>query len=461
MGIMRGFTTNGRHQFILALSGLLFLAGYSSAFAQELKRQGSFGVQVAPIPDATRAQLHLAAGQGILVQGVGPGSSAAEGGIIGGDIILKLNDTAIGDATQFIGMARGFRAGDVVHVTLLRSGAEVNKSFALKPRAVETSADFEILYKSVVADSSRRRVIITRPRASGARPAILFLTGIGCGSQDNLPPDSTLAQFLYGLTRRGFVTMRVEKSGVGDSEGVPCMSPQVDLQAEVRGYVAGLKALKGYDFVDGGNVFLFGLSIGGVDAPLVAKEVPVKGVVVAETIGKSWYEYELVNLRRQLLLRGRPYDEVERVVRRKEYCNHRLYVEGETPEQIAKDAPDCAQLPGEMLAPYTYMRQLVGLNLAEAWKSVEAPVLVVYGTSDFLTSLDEHQYLVDLINSFHRGRATLATIEQMDHFLARAGTMRDSMRRMEDEQARDEFQPAILERVRDWLDGILGPPVKG
>jgi pimeloyl-ACP methyl ester carboxylesterase len=452
--------TRPRH-LILTLAALLLLLCDSPSFAQDLRRQGSFGVQFAPVPEAGRTKFHLAEGQGILVQRVVPGGSAADAGVIADDIILKINETEIRDVDQFIALARGFRAGDSVRVTLLRGGRQMNKSFALKPRPPETSPDFDILYRSVVTDGARRRVIITRPRSSGARPAILFLTGIGCGSQDNLPPDSTLAELLYGLTRKGFVTMRVEKSGVGDSEGPPCMSPQADLRAEVGGYVAGLKALKGYDFVDGGNVFLFGLSIGGVVAPLVAKEVPVKGLVVAETIGKSWYEYELVNLRRQLLLRGRPYDEVERLVGRKEYCNHRLYVGGETPEQIAKDAPDCAQLPMQPPAPYTYMRQVAGLNLAEDWKAVDAPVLVIYGTSDFLTSLEEHQYLVDLINSFHKGRATLAAIDQMDHFLARAGTMRESMQRADDEQARDEFQPAILERVRDWLGVILGQPLKG
>jgi hypothetical protein len=198
---------------MLTLAASLLLLCYSPAFAQDLKRQGSFGVQFAPVPQAGTAKFHLAKGRGILVRRAASGN--------------------------------------------------------------HHQAPFE-----------------------RSAPAVLFITGIGCGSQDNLPPDSTLAELLYGLTRRGFVTMRVEKSGVGDSEGPPCMSPQADLRAEVRGYVAGLKALKGHDFVDGGNVFLFGLSIGGVVAPLVAREVPAKGLVVAETVGTSWYEYELTNLRR-------------------------------------------------------------------------------------------------------------------------------------------------------------------
>jgi len=91
-----------------------------------------------------------------------------------------------------------------------------------------------------------------------------------------------------------------------------------------------------------------------------------------------------------------------------------------------------------------------GLNLAEAWKAVDAPVLVIYGTSDFLTSLDEHQYLVDLINSFHKGRATLATIEQMDHFLARAGTMRESMRRMRDGCFTEESYRTVIRKPAEW-----------
>ena len=61
--------------------------------------------------------------------------------------------------------------------------------------------------------------------------------------------------------------MRVEKSSMGDSEGPPCSN--VDMEAERRGYVAGLKALKDYPFVDPNNIFLMGISIGGVQANTV------------------------------------------------------------------------------------------------------------------------------------------------------------------------------------------------
>ncbi|MEJ7578214.1 MAG: PDZ domain-containing protein [Pyrinomonadaceae bacterium] len=308
--------TMGNHMRYILTVIILLICSLSS-FAQDLKRQGSFGVQFAPVTNAVKAQFRLTNEQGILVQRVIPGSSAQEGGILVNDIILKINSTDIKDVAQFRSLANGFRGGDQLQIVLLRDGKQQTKTFALKPRPYETHPNFDILYQSVTVDGARRRVIITKPKTPGKHPAIFVVTGVGCFSQDKLTPDSVSGRILYTLTQKGFVTMRVEKSGMGDSEGIPCSSPQVDLQAETRGYVAGLKALKSYAFVDNERIFIFGQSIGGVIAPIIAAESPVKGLIVAETVGKSWFAYELENLRRQLPLRGVAYDEVEKSFGRK------------------------------------------------------------------------------------------------------------------------------------------------
>src|SRR5437764_11912538 len=114
--------------------------------------------------------------------------------------------------------------------------------------------------------------------------------------------------------------MRVEKSSMGDSEGPPCST--VDMEAERRGYIAGLKALKDYSFVDPNNTFLMGISIGGVQAPLIAEQVPVKGIVVINTVIKPFLEYLIDTRRRQNLLAHVPYDEMDRRARINERCNH-------------------------------------------------------------------------------------------------------------------------------------------
>ncbi len=232
------------------------------------------------------------------------------------------------------------------------------------------------MYKAVSVDGSLRRVIVTRPKDDSRHPAVLYLTGIGCFSQESLDLGSPDVKLLYGLTRAGFVAMRVENSGMDDSQGPPCMSSEEDMQAELRGYVAGLKALKEYSFVDPNNVFLVGLSIGGVEAPLVAQQVPVKGLIVINTVAKSFLEYLSDTRRRQSLLRHVPYDELERRLRLNEQCNHRLLIERQTPTELLRDIPACNDYIAYP-APHTFMQQWAALNLAEEWKKVDAPVLVI------------------------------------------------------------------------------------
>jgi len=44
--------------------------------------------------------------------------------------------------------------------------------------------------------------------------------------------------------------------------------------------------------VDQDNVFIVGHSMGGVFAPILAAEFPVKGIAVYGTVVKTWTEYE-------------------------------------------------------------------------------------------------------------------------------------------------------------------------
>ena len=442
-----GRKTFSRTSRCLALSVCL-LSLISLALAQELKRAAFVGVRAGPLTDEARARLHFT-GDGVLVLGLVEGGSARDAGLQTDDVITQVNEQKVAGPEDFVATVSRLRAGDSVTIHFWRGGAAQTRQLVLKPRPFESVPDAVTSYRSVAVDGSLRRAIVTAPKGEGRHPAVLYITGIGCFSQESLDLNSNEAKLLYGLTRAGFVTMRVEKSGVGDSQGPPCASPAVDLQAEVRGYVAGLKALKAYPFVDAERVFVVGLSIGGVEAPLVAQQVPVRGLVVINTVGKPFLEYLLDTRRRQNLLRHTPYDEMERRLRLGEQCNHRLLVERETPEQLLKEMPAC----GEYIsypAPYTFMQQWAALNLAEEWKRVDAPVLIVYGTSDYVSTVADDPYLADIINSFHPGRATLKAVPNMDHYLTKAASMEESMKRAE-AGAGGEFEPAVLDAVRDWL----------
>src|SRR5947207_4751674 len=137
--------------------------------------------------------------------------------------------------------------------------------FCLASPAQESTPDLDILYRSVTIEGASYRVIVTKPRTQGRFPAVLLIGGLGCYSLDNLNSDNPYYQLLYGLTRKGYVTARVEKNGEGASQGPPCDSPQSDLQLAVRRSVAGLNALASYDFVDRDKVFVLAHSIGPIE----------------------------------------------------------------------------------------------------------------------------------------------------------------------------------------------------
>lgn len=388
----------------LVLPALLAFLVSQEASAQtaptELRRQGFLGAQLAPLAPDVRTRLKLADGQqGVLVMRADAGSSAETAGLAADDVILKINEAGVSDVNGFVGAVRQYKAGDKFDLTVLRGGQQISKTVTLKPRPFETHPDFDILYRAVDTKGGRRRVIITKPKTANTKfSAVLLVGGIGCYSLDNFPPSHAYRKILYALTEQGFATMRVEKTGMGDSEGPACQSPQADLRQEVDGYVAGLNALKGYDFVDADKTFIFGHSIGGIVGPLVAAESPVRGMIVVATVGTNWFEYGLENFRRQALLRGMPYDELETMAALNRTCKQRSWQDGQSPDQVRKENPACGPLVNDP-ASHTYMQGLTKLNLAETWKKSTAPTLIMYGSSDFLTSTKEHEYLRSMIST--------------------------------------------------------------
>jgi pimeloyl-ACP methyl ester carboxylesterase len=310
------------------------------------------------------------------------------------------------------------------------------------------------LHHTIQIDGANYQAIITKPETPGKHPAVFLIGGLGCYSLDNLKLDDPFFQLLSDLTQRGYVTMRVDKNGEGKSEGPPCDSPQSDLQLAVKRSLAGLNALAAADYVDRDNIFILAHSIGPMEGVLVAQKFPVRGFIAAETIGRSWFEYELENVRRQLFILGHPYDEADRTVRTVERCQHRFFVDKQTPEQILKTSPECKDAVNTFGVSYTYLQQIADLDLAVEWKKVDVPVLVTYGTSDPATWAEENHYLVDMINSFHPGRASYLEFPGMGHGLDLVPSKRAWLENIRKHE-HGPFDQEFLKQVADWLDRNL------
>src|SRR5437762_14136042 len=133
----------------------------------------------------------------------------------------------------------------------------------------ESYPNVDVIYDSVTTPHGERlRTIITKPRNAKAKLPVIFVAGwLSCDSVE-APADTKDAS---GLVFRGlaqvpeFALFRVDKQGVGDSEGV---CGETDFESELAGYRAAFHALQKYDFIDSNRVYVLGISNGGGFAPL-------------------------------------------------------------------------------------------------------------------------------------------------------------------------------------------------
>lgn len=376
-------------------------------------------------------------------------SAAARAGLAVGDVVVRVGDRTFTDSAGFVAAVRASPSGRAIPLAILRNGAAQTLSVTLTEAPRETATDLAISYESVRVDGSLRRTIVSAPRgARQRRPAVLIVGGIGCYSIDDanaIDPYRTLA---HDLSRRGIVVMRLEKTGMGDSQGPACAS--VDFAAEARSYDAALTALSTDRRVDPNQVFVFGHSIGVTHAPLLAAAHRLAGVIGADGAGVTWYEYDLANARRQIELSGASPAQTDATMILKAECAARALILREPLEQLFQQRPECAEITPAP-ASQAYMVQLAERNPAADWSAVSAPVLFIYGDSDFLTSAADHERLAAIVNAAHPGNATLSIIEDMDHYVVRTESQASSFARVGAGQALGPYDERFSQTIGDWI----------
>ena len=86
---------------------------------------------------------------------------------------------------------------------------------------------------------------------------------------------------------------------------------------------------------------------------------------------------------------------------------------------------------------------------------MDIPVLVLYGTSDSATSADESRYLVNLINSFHPGRATYAELPGMGHDFFKYDSQLEFLTRRNNPAKQHAFDDELTGAIIKWLSEQL------
>ena len=321
----------------------------------------------------------------------------------------------------------------------------------------ESYPNVDVIYDSVTApDGKRLRTIITKPRNAKGKLPVIFVAGwLSCDSIEAPAGTKDASGLVFQSLARlpQFSLFRVDKQGVGDSEGV---CGENDFESELGGYRAAFRALKNYEFIDTNGVFILGISNGGGFAPLIpespAEQQQVRGYISVGGWAKTWFEHMLEIERRRFALMGKMPAEVTEMMKRAATLYYEWLIKGRGLDDILKEQPQLADLWPEGKdhthlygRPLAFYQQLQKLNLAAAWSRVTAPTYALRGEFDWIMSREDHQLIAAYVSA-NGGDAYAYEVPKMGHTFQHYLTLADAFKGKE-----APFDPKVIQLLTDWL----------
>ncbi|MFQ5550692.1 MAG: PDZ domain-containing protein, partial [Gemmatimonadales bacterium] len=89
---------------------------------------GGYGAYLGSIPDMSGSP------GGVRLTGVREGSPAAEAGIVGGDIIVRMGEHEVGDLYDMTDALRAYHPGDTIQIDVMRDGERLTLTVTLGRR---------------------------------------------------------------------------------------------------------------------------------------------------------------------------------------------------------------------------------------------------------------------------------------------------------------------------------------
>jgi len=314
----------------------------------------------------------------------------------------------------------------------------------------------------VTRDGTRLRTITTRPRGTtGQLPAILFVQWLSCDSVE-LPSAANdgWARMLRRVAgESGMVMMRTDKRGVGDSEGGPCA--RLDYATELSDHRDALDQLARTEGVDSKRIVVFGGSMGGNLAPLIALDRAVAGVVVWGGGARSWFERMLAFERNRRELAVAPSERLDREMKEVATFLARYLLDGRSPNEIASDDPALGAVWSRLMGTegdthygrsIAFHHQAQQQDWPSAWGRLEAPALALFGEYDWYEDAAGHALIARIVGQRQLKGTRFTIVPKTDHHFVRYARPEDAV--LGTGGTIDEA-PAVAEILR-WLKEAIG-----
>jgi len=384
-----------------------------------------FGVEATPSPSQPKRERWI-------ISEIDPGSPADKSGLQLGDDVVRLDDVEVTSLADLRVRGAKRKAEELTSLDVLRKGSLLRLTLHAVPMPLERLLKGHVMLDEVPwrheGRELRLRAIWTVPE--GPARAVLWL----------LPSASWVTQetplctwdpgyhLIDQLTAHGVITLRVDRPGLGDSEGP---APQeTDFHTELSAWTAAREYLFEHKLTKSLPRFLYGRSLGGMFAPLLATDKNFDGVIVWGTSAAPWHAASLRSFRQQLEQSNLKGGEFQKHWADTEQLLSLIYEEELSPHEAFARAPHLAKLfPDEYTQSRihdrvpAFFQQLNRASIAEAWQEVNCPVLALSAEYDILTRPSELKRIVELAGS----RAQFLSMVGVDHFMHQRTSQKEAV----------------------------------
>ena len=432
------------------LIAVLICATSHCAYADDgpLRRRADLGAAIAAPEDGKPARIVR----------FRPDSVLEKAGLRIGDRIVAMDGRPLTDASAFASIFREVRAGDRIRIDALRGNEMLTVDIRAPTMREETIEGLVVRYGEARSERGYRvRTYTTRPAmARGRLPVVVFIPWLSCDAVEApFGPRTDGWARMLNVVMRGVPAqfVRIEKPGVGDSEGPDC--GVADLDHDLAAFRAGIRAALADPGVDPQRLILFGGSIGGALAAVLAQEFSPGGMVVAGGFARTWYEHILGHERRRLTLSGKSPAEVNAAMKLFAQLYALVLLEAQTPRQAVAAKPELGKVwygaPEQQFGrPTRYYQQVQGLDVEGAWARVQVPTLVLWGDYDWIMGRDDQERITAIVGARDPTLATFVVRHGMNHHFDVFASPRDAF-----VEENGTFDEGAAELIAGWLRARL------
>lgn len=285
--------------------------------------------------------------------------------------------------------------------------------------------------------------ITRRSDADGRLPAVFFVSGSGGQDRQGRANgvDVGTHEILDRLTEEGFLVLRIDDRGVGESKGPTDGLGYTDLVADAR---ACVEHLLGRADVDPTRVCVIGHSEGGLTAPILATEIKeIAAIVLMAPLGRPLPEVILEQNDRALDETG-----VSGADKEKALAEVKRWLD----LLAGSDPLEPADIPAEfhsILNNRRWLQEHAARDPVQIIRQVSCPVLLLHGDKDFQVHFERDSGLLAaaLEEAGHKDHE-LKVFEGLDHLFKETPG--------EESQLADYFQirpvdEEFLDFLAEWL----------